>query len=419
VDASPPASPTLPRSDGGAPFLRFWTSSTVSAAGSALTAVAIPIIAVQQLGATPAQMGLLFAAAGAASTLTRLPAATWADRSSEPLRVVAAGQFLSGVLIAAVPTLAILSLLSYVSLVAVVAAVSVLTAVVEAFAAPTLPLLVPRSGLPSAYGRVTASRSGAHVAGPAIGGMLLQILAAPMLLILDALSFFIASLLMRSVHVAPAGTAPRAGPSPEPADLWAIFRVPFLRRWMLVVLYVSLANGASSALLVLFMVRELGLQPFAVGIVLGAGAIGGVLAGSLIGAVHARIGASGTARLAGALLVGSLAGLPLAQPGWSGVAACLLYEGAGSFGAALMVITIISEIPTRIAPSATARAMALANLIPELAATIGALAGGSLASATSVRTTLWGSLTFAVMASVLTFLAAGHARARARRTQLV
>src|SRR5207249_5601862 len=91
-------------------------------------------------------------------------------------------------------------------------------------------------------------------------------------------------------------------------DLWAIFREPFLRRCLVVIAYASLANGAANALLVLFMVRELQQAPFAVGLVLGAGAVGGMLAGIVIGRIHRDLGIGRTAAVAGGLMVISLAG---------------------------------------------------------------------------------------------------------------
>jgi len=349
-------------------------------------------------------MGVMFAAATASSFLLRLPAAAWADRSARPLTVVFWGQLLSGVLIATVPALFALSALSYEALLFVVAAMGATGAVVAAFAAPIIPKLVPKNQIATAYGRFSASRGAADVAGPAIGGTLLQFLAAPLLLLVDALSFIVAAILTRTVRV----TAPDV-PEPESAssavlgrDLWAIFREPFLRRCMVVIASASLGNGAANALLVLFMIRELGQAPLAVGVVLGAGAVGGMLGGIVIGRIHRALGIGRTAAVAGALMVVSLAGLPIAEPGWGGLAACLFYELAGSFGAVLMVITVISEIPGRVNPTAIARGMALANLVPEIAATIGALSGGVVASLISVRFTMWASLAVAALFGLMT-----------------
>lgn len=386
-------------------FRRFWTGSTISVAGSALTGLAIPILAVGQMAATPAQMGLIFAAATASSFLLRLPAAAWADRSARPLAVVFWGQLLSAVLIATLPALWVLSALTYESLLVVVAGMGATGAIVGAFASPIVPQLVPKDQIATAYGRFSASRGAADVAGPALGGVLLQFLAAPILLVLDAVSFIVAALLTRTVRVVSSDTDESAPASSSRAreDLWAVFREPFLRRCLVVIAYASLANGAASALLVLFMVRQLGQQPLAVGVVLGAGAVGGMVAGIVIGRVHRGLGTGRTAAVAGVLMIASLAGLPVAQPGWSGLAACLFYEFAGSFGAVLMVVTVVSEIPNRVGSRAIARAMAIANLVPEIAATVGAVAGGILASNSSVRFTLWASLAVAVLLGVITF----------------
>lgn len=379
-------------------FTLFWLGSAISAVGSSFTTIAIPIIAVQQLGATPAQMGFLFAAATATSLVLRFPTAAWADRSAAGLSVVAAGQMLSGILIAAIPVLWALSAIHYENLMLVTAAMAAAATVVDGFAAPTVPRLVSEAELPAAYGRFTASRGAADVIGPALGGVLLQVLAAPLLLVLDAASFFAAAAATLSVHAAGAGRAiARSSTSGSPGGgISALLRDPFLRRCALVVAGASIGNGAAFALLVLFMVRELGLSAAAVGLVLGSGAVGGVLAGIFVGSIQHRIGLGRTAALGGALMTLSLVGLPLAQPGWSGLAACLVYELAGSFGAALMLITVVSEIPRRAGSGSVARGIAVINLVPELAATAGALAGGLLASITSVRETLWIGLAIAV-----------------------
>jgi len=83
----------------------------------------------------------------------------------------------------------------------------------------------------------------------------------------------------------------------------------------------------------------------------------------------------------------------------------------GSFWATVTVVTIVSEIPVRIAPRATARAIAIAKMVPEVAAMTGAIAGGALASIASVRSTLWASFIVAVAGCLLILALArqGHA----------
>src|SRR5690348_5346098 len=65
-----------PRSD----FARLWVAQDVSALGSQITMLALPLTAVLVLRAGPAQMGLLTAAASVPYLLVGLLAGVWVDR---------------------------------------------------------------------------------------------------------------------------------------------------------------------------------------------------------------------------------------------------------------------------------------------------------------------------------------------------
>ena len=86
-------------------FLRLWAAQAVSLTGTAVTMVALPLIAVSALHTTPQQMGLLVAAEIAPALLLRIPAAAWADASSRHVPIMVASSLLKGALIAAVPLL--------------------------------------------------------------------------------------------------------------------------------------------------------------------------------------------------------------------------------------------------------------------------------------------------------------------------
>jgi predicted MFS family arabinose efflux permease len=395
-------------------------------AGSTITAMALPIIAVRDLGAGAAQMGLLAATGTGAGMLLRLPAAVWADASSGPVtRIVARGQALGGLLVASVPVLWLLHALHFAVLVAVVAGVSGVAVTVEGFAAPILPRIVPRQQLPAANGRFMVSRSAAEVGGPGLGGVLVQLLAAPALLIIDACSYFAAAALTRSIAIAPEQDASGCGGEQRPpgterplsakaraAGLVAVFADPFLRRCLSFIGAVSVANGIAQALLVILLLRKAGVTAGLVGLVLAVGAVGGVLGGAVIGPVRSRFGLHGTVGISCVLLVASLAGLPFAGRGWTGVAACVGYELAGSLGAVLMLVVVFSEIPGRLPGDRIARGLAMANLVPEACSTAGALAGGFLGAGFGVRTALTIAFCFALAAGAV---AAGLALMPPRR----
>src|SRR5215210_2434920 len=63
-----------------ADFRRLWAAQSASLFGSEITALALPLMAVVLLDATPVQMGLLAAAGTAPFLLCSLSAGVWVDR---------------------------------------------------------------------------------------------------------------------------------------------------------------------------------------------------------------------------------------------------------------------------------------------------------------------------------------------------
>jgi MFS family permease len=61
-------------------FLILWAGQTVSAYGDQVAAIALPLLAVSTLGATPVQMGVLGAARRLPFLLIALLVGVWADR---------------------------------------------------------------------------------------------------------------------------------------------------------------------------------------------------------------------------------------------------------------------------------------------------------------------------------------------------
>ena len=71
-------------------FLRLWAGQTVSLLGSQITLVALPLVAILTLGASPFQVGLLAAAGNLPTLLFGLIAGVWVDRlRRRPLLIAA------------------------------------------------------------------------------------------------------------------------------------------------------------------------------------------------------------------------------------------------------------------------------------------------------------------------------------------
>src|ERR1700729_3439555 len=61
-------------------FARYWTAAAISSFGSAVTAVAMPVLVVQLLGATPFELGVVNAAQFVPYALLGLIAGVYTDR---------------------------------------------------------------------------------------------------------------------------------------------------------------------------------------------------------------------------------------------------------------------------------------------------------------------------------------------------
>ena len=87
-------------------FRRIWAGESVSAIGSQLTLLALPLVAVSQLAATPVQMGLLGAAQTLPFLLFAVLAGVWVDRCRKRPILIGAN-LAKGLILGLVPLLAV------------------------------------------------------------------------------------------------------------------------------------------------------------------------------------------------------------------------------------------------------------------------------------------------------------------------
>ncbi|MFI9487189.1 MFS transporter [Promicromonospora sp. NPDC052451] len=318
-------------------FGLLWLGEGVSVVGNATTSALLPLLAVTQLDAGPAWMGLITAAAWLPWLVIGLPVGAWVDRL--PARaVMIAANLAAAVSLGSVPVAFALGALTLVQVAVVALVGGVCTVFFRTAYQVFLPEVVPAGQLEAANARLFGTESAANVTGPGLGGLLAQWLTAAVGLALDAATFLWSAVCLWRIRVArPAAAEP--GPA---GSLAARIRegVDLVRRDRYIPWLVGM-GGASNfgltgygALLVLFLVRDLGLTEAGVGAVLAAAGAGGVLGAVVAPFLSTRLG-SGRAStvllvLSGpaALLVG--AGLP----GWGAA-----ISGAGGFLVGLCVVS--------------------------------------------------------------------------------
>src|SRR3954453_14496998 len=93
-------------------FRNLWLGQTISVFGDQVTLLAIPIIAVLNLGASPEQMGLLTAAGLLPNLLLSLPAGVWLDRVHRRRRLMILADLARAIVVASVAVAFVAGVLS-------------------------------------------------------------------------------------------------------------------------------------------------------------------------------------------------------------------------------------------------------------------------------------------------------------------
>jgi MFS family permease len=170
-------------------FLKLWSAETFSVFGVQFSGLAIPWIAALTLKASPFEMGILGALSTVPFLVFGLFVGVWADRSRRrPIMIMSdIGRALA---LATIPISALLFGPDMILLYAVSFTVGTLTVFDDVSSYAYLPSLIDSDQLVEANSRIETSRASAQVAGPSLAGILIQIVTAPITVIVDVVGYF-------------------------------------------------------------------------------------------------------------------------------------------------------------------------------------------------------------------------------------
>jgi predicted MFS family arabinose efflux permease len=389
-DADPVTSPRPAGLWRSRDFLHLWGAETVSQLGTQITQLALPIVAVTILAATPFEMGVLTALETLAFLVIGLPAGAWVDRWRRK-RVLVVNDVIRAVALASVPVAYALHALTLPQLFGIAVITGTATVFFDVAYQSYLPSLVAKSQIVDGNGKLETSRAVAQVAGPGVTGVLLRVVSAPLLIAGDALSFVCSALFIGGIRhrdVVPDRAARRPLRAEIAEGLSFVVRHPLLRRIVACTGIANFATSMSGALLVLYALRRLGLSETTVGIVFAAGSVGG-LVGAVTGARFAQWVGEGRAIPLSALLIMPFTVLvPLAVVG---APAVLLVIGWFGFSWAVVAynITQVSFRQRLCPPHLLGRMNASVRFIVYGTMPLGGLLGGVLGDFIGVVPTLW------------------------------
>lgn len=278
-------------------FLRYWRATAVSGLGTYVTLFALQALVVLELDGTASDVGWLNSARWLPFLVFGLVVGAVVDgRRRLPLLIRT--DLLQAALLLSIPLLWWLDLLSLPVLLVVVFGYGTVSVVSGAAQMSLVPRLLARDQLQPAHARVDGADAVASTAGPALGGVLVSALGAPVAVLLDSLTYVYSALTLRGIRL------------DEPPARTGVTVRGLLRdavegfRWAygasgLAVLAVAthgwfVGNAIIGVVLAPYALRDLDLSAFQLGLVGAVGGVGAVLGAAVTTWVGRRLGTGRT-----------------------------------------------------------------------------------------------------------------------------
>lgn len=391
-------------------FRAMWIGQTVSDVGSQVTVLVLPLLAITTLGAGTAEVGVLRACAAAAVLVGAIPAGVIVDRARKRV-VMQVSNLGRAAVVGSVPLLALFDAVTMAQLYIVAFAGGVLGIAFSVAYHAYYPRFVAKEDLPDANAKIGATESFARVSGPGIGAGLASLIGAAATMLLDALSYLVSVVslgLIRGVDDEPrpaAATRPRLRDEAREGFRLVVGNA-VLARTALTTIAWMFCFTMTDAVFIYFLVHDLDLSAWLVGVVFVVGELGGLAAALLATRVMRRVG---SARVMWLMVFLTPAGYLCAVAYGPGaiVLTCLFVM----LSAARFVLFDIAQYSYRQLACPLhklGKVTASIRLGIGLAAAVGALTGGLLGEVIGTRATIALATTLACAAGLPVLFSALH-----------
>ena len=356
-------------------FWKFWTGQTVSTLGSSFTNFALPLLIFTLTGSS-LNLALTVVATVLPYLLFGLVIGAWVDRVDRK-RLMIVTDLSRALVIASIPLASVVGLLSVWWIYAAAFLISALTICFDAANFAAIPSLVRQEDLVTANGRVQAGYAIAKVGGPLLGGLLIIAVPLPMLLLIDAFSFFISAislvLIATSFNTFSDG---KQAPASLHQDIFEglrfVLKHPILSWITLLLLLVNFILPTASAQLVLFAKQWFAASDTQVGLLYACGSLGTVIFSLTAGRFRKRW-TLGTIALGALMMEGMFTALTAVTHWyWFLLLLWALRGGAD----VLFIISTYSIAQTTVPNQLFGRVITVIRVLTWSTASIGALLGG-------------------------------------------
>jgi MFS family permease len=276
-----------------ADFMKLWAGQTVSELGSVVTRTAVPLVALLVLGAGPFEMALLVVAGSLAVLLVGFFAGAWVDRlRRRPLLIWA--DAIRAVLLFSIPAAYLANALRIEYLYVVVFLEGSLGALFDAAYPAYVPSLIGVDRVLEGNSKLATSSSLAEIGGPGLAGGLVQLIGAPFAILVDAISFGVSAislgLISRPEPARPTPTSITPIREEILEGLRLVRRHPLLVPLTLRSVIAHVAGSFYGVLYTIYLIDDLKLSPFLLGVVVSAGGVGSLVGSFLAPRVIGRLG---------------------------------------------------------------------------------------------------------------------------------
>ncbi len=279
------------------PFLQYWRASAVSGLGSYVTVFALQALVVLTLDGSAADVGWLNAARWLPYLVLGLVVGAIVDgRRRLPLMV--STDLVQGALLLTIPLMWWIGVLSLQALLLVVVVYGTASVVNFAASMSLMPRLVDAEHLQPAHARVDGADAVASTAGPALGGLLVSLVGAPVAVLVDSATYVYSALTLRRIDLdepAPRTGVTAAGLLSEVVDgvRW-VYRGSGLTSLAISTHGWFVGNAIVGVVMAPYVLRSLDMTAFQFGIVGAAGGVGAVIGAAVTTRLGRRLGTGRT-----------------------------------------------------------------------------------------------------------------------------
>jgi predicted MFS family arabinose efflux permease len=349
-------------------------------------------MAVVTVAPAPALVGVVAALISAAGLFVGLTAGDYIDHTPRR-RILIATDLLRAAVLLSVPAAAWLGVLSVWQIYAVAAFVAASSTLFAIADHAYLPSLVGRAHVLDANAKIAVTESVAEMGGPALAGVLFQLLTAPFAIAVNAVTYLVSAVFLAGIRAAEPPPPPgrrRGWWSGLVTGAQTSWSEPRVRALLVMTATGGLFGGFFSALYIAYVLRDMGLGTALMGLGIAAGGVG-AMAGSVMTQPLARwLGVGPTICVSGALsALGTMLILFAPADRFGAVAALVVSQILGdAFGVVPLILA--ASLRQSVLPGAVlGRVAATFRAVGGAGAVVGALAGGTLGGVLGLRETLF------------------------------